>query len=105
MATQLSNNGINAMLQQQGFLLQQMMEEMKDMRKEPGQRKANQMMEVVRSLEGRLDQAKWPSRIDNKLEDIDDLLEYMKPGLDEKKPQAGRKGIGQTYHQNLGKLG
>lgn len=96
MTSKLNKAGMSTLMQQQSELLDQLMVEMNKSQENQrmGSAKNNHVMGVIRGLEGRLDEAKWPARIDQRMQDLNNMMGYEEPAASQAKYPMAQAGAG-----------
>jgi len=77
--------GLAALMDQQALLLDELMAEMGN--KGPRQQKEDQVLQVVRNMEDRLNEVKWPARANQRMDELDSMIARIDPSVAERRPQ------------------
>ncbi len=75
--TRLAKNGMNALMAEQEKLLDELVSEMN--RQKGTKTRDDMLMEVVRNMETRIDEARWPAQLQTRMEDMEQMMAETDP--------------------------
>lgn len=83
----MAQNGLSSLMEQQSQLLDMLMVEMN--KKGGAQKRDEHVLDIVRNMENRVDEAKWPARLNQRMNDLDGDVLDMDPSLARKRKRDG----------------
>ena len=76
--SKLANSGMAALMSEQGQLLDQLKYEMEG-REHEDRPRDEYLMQVVRGLENKMEDIKWPAKINQRIEELDTMIGNISP--------------------------